>query len=168
SYNRAPFAIKFGGKNASHHRSAAQVLRDDASGYEAGNQRPEGPDRGRAGKGEGPDRRVAERDQRLQADVRRRLLPPRHQQRHGRRRSRRVVAVNSVASNEPRRQRRGFCYVAQTLLSVLLFAACSASEPAPKHTPHRIVTLAPNVTEMVLALGAADRIVATDDYSADA
>jgi iron complex transport system substrate-binding protein len=58
--------------------------------------------------------------------------------------------------------------VAQTLLSVLLLAACSSPESAPQQTPHRIVTLAPNVTEMVIALGAADRIVATDDYSADA
>jgi len=30
------------------------------------------------------------------------------------------------------------------------------------------VTLAPNVTEMVIALGAVDRMVATDDFSADA
>ena len=51
---------------------------------------------------------------------------------------------------------------------MLLLAACSAPEPATKTTPHRIVTLAPNVTEMVIALGAADRIVATDDYSAGA
>jgi len=60
--------------------------------------------------------------------------------------------------------------VAQTLLSVLLvlLAACTANEPAPKQTPRRIVTLAPNVTEMVLALGAGDRITATDDFSADA
>jgi iron complex transport system substrate-binding protein len=77
-----------------------------------------------------------------------------------------------IATNEPRRYRRGFClYVAQTLLSVLvlaLVASCSAPELAPKRAPHRIVTLAPNVTEMVIALGAADRIVGTDDYSADA
>jgi iron complex transport system substrate-binding protein len=58
--------------------------------------------------------------------------------------------------------------VAQTLLSVLLLAACAAPESAPKQTPQRVVTLAPNVTEMVIALGAANRIAATDDYSADA
>jgi len=65
-------------------------------------------------------------------------------------------------SNQPRRHRRGFC------LFLLLMAACSAPEPASQRTPHRIVTLAPNVTEMVIALGAAERIVGTDDYSADA
>jgi iron complex transport system substrate-binding protein len=54
------------------------------------------------------------------------------------------------------------------LLVVALFASCNASEPAPKPTPRRIVTLAPNVTEMVLALGAGDRITGTDDFSADA
>src|SRR3954453_2433014 len=69
----------------------------------------------------------------------------------------------SFAFNEPRRQRRGFC-----LYVLLLLAACASPEPTPKHTRHRIVTLAPNVTEMVLALGAGDRIVGTDDYSADA
>lgn len=61
--------------------------------------------------------------------------------------------------------------VAQTLLSVLVLAllsACTAHEPAPKQTPLRIVTLAPNVTEMVIALGAGDRIAGTDDFSADA
>jgi len=50
----------------------------------------------------------------------------------------------------------------------VLFVGCSAPEPAPKQTPHRIVTLAPNVTEMVIAVGASDRIVGTDDFSADA
>jgi iron complex transport system substrate-binding protein len=53
-------------------------------------------------------------------------------------------------------------------LSVLLLAACTAHEPATRNAPQRIVTLAPNVTEMVLALGAGSRIVATDDFSADA
>jgi iron complex transport system substrate-binding protein len=80
--------------------------------------------------------------------------------------------LNTFASNQPRPKCRGFClYVAQTLLSVLVLAllsTCSAPESAPKQTPQRIVTLAPNVTEMVIALGAANRIVGTDDYSADA
>jgi iron complex transport system substrate-binding protein len=51
---------------------------------------------------------------------------------------------------------------------VLLLAACTAHEPAARNAPRRIVTLAPNVTEMVLALGAGDRIAGTDDFSADA
>lgn len=55
----------------------------------------------------------------------------------------------------------------QVLALIALFGACTAPEPAPKQTPHRIVTLAPNVTEMVIALGAGDRIVATDDFSSD-
>src|SRR5258706_6593821 len=54
------------------------------------------------------------------------------------------------------------------LALITLLAACSAPEPPAKQSPHRIVTLSPNVTEMVIALGAADRIVGTDDFSADA
>src|SRR4051812_33106598 len=69
----------------------------------------------------------------------------------------------SFAFNQPRRQRRGFC-----LYVLLLLATCANPEATSKQTPHRIVTLAPNVTEMDLALGAGDRIVGTDDYSADA
>jgi len=53
-------------------------------------------------------------------------------------------------------------------LLILLLAACTRPEPAAKQAPQRVVTLAPNVTEMVIALGAVDRIVATDDFSADA
>ena len=51
---------------------------------------------------------------------------------------------------------------------LVLIASCASPEPAPKQAPHRIVTLAPNVTEMVIALGAGDRIAGTDDFSADA
>jgi iron complex transport system substrate-binding protein len=85
--------------------------------------------------------------------------------------------VHQFVPREPRRRRRGFCLdvtrtlrvnVAQTLLSVLFLAACTTHEPAPKQTPQRIVTLAPNVTEMVIALGAGERIAGTDDFSADA
>jgi iron complex transport system substrate-binding protein len=54
------------------------------------------------------------------------------------------------------------------LALLVLFAGCSAREPVTRSTPHRIVTLAPNVTEMVLALGAGDRITGTDDFSSDA
>jgi iron complex transport system substrate-binding protein len=71
--------------------------------------------------------------------------------------------VFALASPEPRRRRRGFC-----LALIPLLAVCSAREPAAAHHPARVVTLAPNVTEMVVALGAEDRIAGTDDFSADA
>jgi len=70
--------------------------------------------------------------------------------------------VIASAFPEPRRRRRGFCF-----LLALLAAACTKTAPAPRHPPTRIVTLAPNVTEMVIVLGASQRIVGTDDYSAD-
>jgi ABC-type Fe3+-hydroxamate transport system, periplasmic component len=45
---------------------------------------------------------------------------------------------------------------------------CAGREPVAPRKPERVVTLAPNVTEMVLALGAGDQIAGTDDFSADA
>jgi ABC-type hemin transport system substrate-binding protein len=47
---------------------------------------------------------------------------------------------------------------------LLVVLACAAPEPA-RHLPHRVVTLAPNVTEMIFALGAGDRVVGTDNFS---
>lgn len=53
-------------------------------------------------------------------------------------------------------------------MALLALFACTGRETIPQNTPHRIVTLAPNITEMVIALGAAERIAATDDFSSDA
>jgi len=50
---------------------------------------------------------------------------------------------------------------------ITLLAACTAREPSSERAANRIVTLAPNVTEMVLALGSGDRIAGTDDFSPD-
>jgi len=47
--------------------------------------------------------------------------------------------------------------------SVIILFALSVS--AAQHVPQRIVSLAPNVTEMLYFLGAGDRIAGTDDYS---
>ena len=47
---------------------------------------------------------------------------------------------------------------------LLAFLSCAAPEPA-HDVPHRIVSLAPNVTEIVFALGCGKRVVGTDDFS---
>jgi ABC-type hemin transport system substrate-binding protein len=50
------------------------------------------------------------------------------------------------------------------LLLALCFACARAEAPRPAG-PKRIITLAPNVTEIVYAVGSGDRIVGTDDFS---
>jgi iron complex transport system substrate-binding protein len=70
--------------------------------------------------------------------------------------------VTRLRVPKPRPLRRGFCF-----LLILAFAGCARHEEAPPARAQRVITLAPNVTEMVAALGCASRIVATDDFSAD-
>jgi len=53
-------------------------------------------------------------------------------------------------------------YVTIFLIAFLL-ASC-AHAPQTKKTSHRVISLAPSITEMIFALGAGDKIVAVSDY----
>src|SRR5438270_1751035 len=56
-------------------------------------------------------------------------------------------------------------FIVQLSSFIVLLAACARPEPSAAHFPRRIVSLAPNVTEIIFALGAGDRVVGTDDFS---
>jgi len=52
----------------------------------------------------------------------------------------------------------------RTIALALLFALCAAGGPSARPAPHRIVSLSPNVTEMLYGIGALGEVVGISDY----
>jgi iron complex transport system substrate-binding protein len=75
--------------------------------------------------------------------------------------SRSTPALRSFAN-------RGLCAAVLVFGCLLPVVSCHEENRQPttdNRQPRRIITLAPNLTEIVFAIGAGGRIVATDDYS---